>query len=114
MSKSSQSFLQLALRGEVLPDELDDFIECWHTSASDLELREYLGFSRDEYALWISDPSYLGIIIAARSNDQLLTQAVNDNYADLSKLAARSTTSKKIKKLKTWLEEQEGLALGEH
>ena len=114
MSESSLSFVELAVRGSVLPDEIDDYVDAWHTSDSDLSLRKYLGFSKEEYALWLSDPSYLGLIVAARSRQEPLMQAVNDNYADLTKLAARSSVSKRIKKLKVWLEEQERVALGEH
>lgn len=108
------NFLDMAVRGEVLPDEIDDYVDKWHESEGDLSLRKFLGFTINEYDLWINDPSYLGLVIAARSKKQLLTQAINDNYADLTKLAARSSSSKKIKKLKVWLEEQEKVALGEH
>ena len=39
---------------ESVKDELLDKIEIWHKSDSSLPLYEYLGMTRDEYAIWIS------------------------------------------------------------
>lgn len=36
-------------------DEVMNKVEEWHRSDSDLELHEYLGWTFEEYALWVSN-----------------------------------------------------------
>lgn len=35
------------------PEEVDDAIERWHTGDSELPLHEFLGWSRQEYSIWV-------------------------------------------------------------
>lgn len=39
-------------------DILDE-IDAWHEDAKGLELHEYLGLTREQYARWVEDPSSL-------------------------------------------------------
>lgn len=55
---TERNFVLRALDGEFegrdLEDVIDDAIEDWHRSNSDLKLSEYLGFSDHEYMLWVT------------------------------------------------------------
>ena len=99
-------FLQLALRGEVMSDEIDDFVEAWHKSSPTDELSDFLGMTREEYSLWVSHPDYIDLIIAARRNKRPLAEAVNDNLKSSERLAARADDSRKLLALKRWIEAQ--------
>ncbi|WP_379922420.1 hypothetical protein [Erythrobacter sp. R86502] len=103
---SKRSFIELALRGEVLSDEIDDFVEEWHSSDSDTELYEFLGMSWDEYSLWTTEPDSLNLIIQSRYESIPLREAVNDNLQASERLAARSDEAGKLTILKRWIERQ--------
>ncbi len=51
-----KSFVELHIEGRVLPDEIDNFIEDWHNSDNEKSLSEFLGFTEEEYNLWIKNP----------------------------------------------------------
>lgn len=54
------SFKNAVLAGVAKIEEIDDWVDVWHLSespASDKSLREYLGFSKDEYASWMKNSS---------------------------------------------------------
>ena len=104
MFDASKRFIDLALNGEVLADEIDDFIEAWHVSDSAVELPEFLGMTEQEYSLWVGDPSYLSLILSARHRKQALLEAVNDNYLHSGRLAA--VTSAKTAQLQSWVAQQ--------
>jgi hypothetical protein len=62
------TFIDHAIRGQVLDidKEIDDAIEVWHTSNTGMELYEFLGLTREEYAKFVIKPSMLKSIIEAR------------------------------------------------
>jgi hypothetical protein len=61
------SFMELLLRGEVLAEQIDDFVDRWSDDPGvESDLHEYLGLTWDEYALWVEKPSALRYIAAAR------------------------------------------------
>jgi hypothetical protein len=66
----STTFFDLYSRGQVLPDEIDDFIDRWHEradpQANSLPLHEYLGMTLEEYEVWVHDPDALPQILVAR------------------------------------------------
>lgn len=109
MSNRAKSFMDLALRGEVLPDEIDDFVDRWHDSHSEGELAAFLGMTADEYSFWVSNPEYISLVIAARHRHQSIMEAVNDNAEALDRLAARSDQPQKIALLRRWIEQQGGV-----
>lgn len=100
------TFLELALEGRVMSDEVDDFVEEWHSSAASSELHEFLGMTWEEYSLWSADPDYIDIIIAARRSNRVLREAVNDNLRSGERLAARSDDTGKISALRRWIAAQ--------
>lgn len=103
---SEARFIQLALRGEVLSDEIDDFVEAWHLSDTDEEMHIFLGMSFEEYSLWASDPDAIELILSARHSDIPLRVAVNDNIQAQERIAARADEAGKLAILQKWIEAQ--------
>ena len=97
-----RNFVSLALTGEALTDEIDDYVDQWHDNPSGLSLHDYLGMNRDEYALWLSSPDALPLIIASRKLNRPLDVIANDNLQAM-RLAARADDTTKIKRLQAWL-----------
>ena len=63
------TFVEYALAGkfEDLDEAIDDCVDEWHNGAGEnLELHEYLGFTWEEYAIWVPHPSELVNILEAR------------------------------------------------
>jgi hypothetical protein len=55
-----KTFIELCLEKKASPDQVDDFVERWHNSpGKGVELREYLGMTREEYADFMRDPASL-------------------------------------------------------
>ncbi len=102
----SETFMSLALKGEVLSDEIEDFVEAWHASDSDKEVHEFLGMSFDEYSLWVTDPDTIDLILSARHDGIALKKAVNDNLRVQERLAARSDEAGKLAILSRWIAAQ--------
>ena len=103
---SDVDFMSLALGGRVVSDEIDDFVAAWHVGNDLRPLHDFLGMSWEEYQLWVSDPAYLNIILAARHNGEDLrhaVQAVNDNFRSPERIAARSTNPERVRQLEQWL-----------
>ncbi len=67
-----KQFVDLCVRGEASPAEIDDFIEAWHQTESDTPpLHQFLGMSWEEYSAWVRNPGLLaGIIAAHRGADR--------------------------------------------
>lgn len=103
---SEASFMSLALSGEVLADEIEDFVEAWHNSDSTDEISEFLGMSFEEYSLWASNPEAINIIIFARREQMPLRKAVNDNLRVQQRIAARSDEAGKLSILANWIAAQ--------
>ena len=96
------NFIDQCLSGEVLLDEIEDFIDKWHEGEEGeaLELHEYLGMSWEEYELWGTMPSVLSFIIAARRNKSTLdVELERERYA----LAARASSPEEAKRVEVWL-----------
>jgi superfamily II DNA or RNA helicase len=51
--------MQRYLAGEARDDEIDDYVDAWHARPEGRELHEFLGMSKDEYALWLRNPDAL-------------------------------------------------------
>ena len=60
------NFIAKCQMGEVLLDEIDDFVDKWHESDSESPIYEFLGMTRYEYFLWLKSPDVLPYIIKAR------------------------------------------------
>jgi hypothetical protein len=103
---SDSSFMSLAISGQVLSDEIEDFVEAWHESDSNEEIHEFLGMTFEEYSLWVADADSINIILAARHSHIPLKEAVNDNLRSQQRIAARSDEAGKLAILSRWIAAQ--------
>jgi hypothetical protein len=95
------NFVDLCLGGDVLEDEIDEFVENWHEDEnSTQEIHEYLGMSWEEYSVWAIKPSILPLILTARKNGTTFDLEVNQERLAL---AARAESSQEAAKLEAWL-----------
>lgn len=100
MSKAG-SFVDLAVAGRVLADEIDDFIESWHVNPKG-ELYEFLGMTEREYELYLNSEEWLPLIISAHTQGKDVL-----DLAELAKsgaIAARSADAGKLDILTRWIE----------
>jgi len=66
---SEQTFVDAVLAGLASTDDVDDWIERWHTTdTGDTELHEFLGLLETEMELWLQSGETLEQIIARRNN----------------------------------------------
>lgn len=96
------SFIQLCLSGDVLAEEIEEFVEDWHEgrAGADQELHEFLGMNWDEYAIWATNPSILPFILSAHHKGISLDEEINqERYA----LAARARSAIEAKQIEKWL-----------
>lgn len=100
------SFIEMCVFGEALLEDIDDFVEKWHSSDSALPLHKFLGMTKSEYSLWVADPYVLPFIVTAHKTDQDVG-ALLEGAQELP-MAARADGPEKAKKLLSWLK-QEGL-----
>ena len=56
-------FITLCAQGICELEEIDDFVEAWHNSHNPLPLHTFLGFSREDYNIWLLDPEYLQAVV---------------------------------------------------
>nr|VFJ54040.1 MAG: hypothetical protein BECKFM1743C_GA0114222_101334 [Candidatus Kentron sp. FM]VFJ54406.1 MAG: hypothetical protein BECKFM1743A_GA0114220_101313 [Candidatus Kentron sp. FM]VFK10862.1 MAG: hypothetical protein BECKFM1743B_GA0114221_101584 [Candidatus Kentron sp. FM] len=64
------SFIEKCVLGGTRPENIDDFVEQWHEGDSELPLHEYLGMTKAEYSLWMTNPDRLSSMIHAQQTDQ--------------------------------------------
>jgi hypothetical protein len=95
------NFIEQVLEGEVLDTEIDDFVERWHNSKSDESLPDFLGFTPQEYALWVEQPETLRSIVFCRKKGVDLSEA--SSWQEAHRLAARSQKKGNAKELLLWL-----------
>lgn len=96
------NFMKLALAGEVLLEEIDDFVGRWHESDSSETLHDFLGMTFSEYQMWVDDEDMLSQIVAAR-HDNVSVETFKSAYAEM-RLAARAEKSNLVKLVAKWLE----------
>ncbi len=103
MSECPAQFIDLALDGRVVPDEIDDFVAAWHEGDSREELYEFLGMTFEEYSLWVRSANALTLILSARHRKQPLIDAVNDNYLTTHENARSVDRAVIESQLRSWL-----------
>jgi hypothetical protein len=104
MSDSDRTFVDLCLAGEVLLEEIDDFIDDWHRNPKGRELHDHLGMNWQEYSVWMNEPDLLPMIVKARRERSNL-QEVLEGLA-LLPAAARSYDPEKARSVMEWLRRQ--------
>lgn len=64
------TFIDRCLAGSATLDDIDDYVEGWHQGVvgQELELRELLGMSKQEYARWMRNADAIADIVASRKS----------------------------------------------
>jgi hypothetical protein len=97
------TFVELSLAGDVVMDEIDDFVAAWHNDPAIREpLHEFLGMTEEEYALWVEQPGSLRLILAARDEDASLYEAI-ERFAKLEPITARAADPEAARVVLKWL-----------
>jgi hypothetical protein len=100
---SKRCIIERLLSGEEYDlRKIDEEIEAWHEADTDLQLHEWLGLTREEYALYIEKPASIRVILAARHQNVPLKQLMSAG-TDKVLLAARGATATEIDDLRKWL-----------
>lgn len=81
----TDTFLSLYGRGQVTPDQADDFIDAWHDSGGEETrgLAEFLVMTGDEYRVYLMAPRALPLIVQARRDGQPLRALLRPWLASL-------------------------------
>lgn len=67
-----KTFMEKCVDGEASVEEVDEYVEYWHTHEIDMPLHEYLGLSPSEYALWEREGNgYLGQFLEVRKTGKI-------------------------------------------
>jgi hypothetical protein len=106
MSEPVQTFVQRVLAGSIVDPSTAvlDAIGAWHESDSDVELHDWLGMTRDEYALFVERPNALRIIFHARHFGLDALELIRTEVERPSaRIAARGAESEQIAELANWL-----------
>lgn len=74
-SEKPAAFIDKCLAGTAHLSDIDDFVAAWHRGEGLLTLRESLGFTQKEYALWVEEPRSADAILLARSRKLPLAEA---------------------------------------
>lgn len=104
MSSKAHDFITLCVNGEVLLDDIDDFVEEWHEGSYTGTLHDFLGMTWEEYSLWVADNDILPFIVTSHKDNVDINVVVEEFYA--IPLAARADSTHKAKILMKWLKQQ--------
>ena len=101
MLNNNGTFMDLCLAGRAFVDEVDDYVDKWYDMDSSLSLPEFLGMSRQEYALWVEKPGSLKYLLRARKNGQPVSdfKAVENQL----RMAARADSPEDADEMMEWL-----------
>ena len=98
---SNKTFLQACLDGDVLLEEIDEYINNWHKEKTDLSIYKYLGLSKKEYDRWLENPLFLKLIIFSHKQDTPLSSIEKWDEGEL--VAARAASQEEAHIMINWL-----------
>lgn len=99
----ADSYVDDVLRGDALWTDIDQWIADWHDGESKQDLHDYLGMTREEYALWVEKPESLRFILAARERAATVGELLGKSGHEFA-LAARGLSEEDADNVRRWLE----------
>jgi hypothetical protein len=96
------NFVEKCLSREVGYDDIDDFIDQWHQAPQGKSVYDFLGMTRQEYALWVTEASVLPTIISIRAQNKNLDEIFKESGYEVPGSSAPSA-----KELVDWLKASE-------
>lgn len=98
------NFINDVINADAILDEIDDYVERWHNTDSDVSIFDYLGMTEEEYLLWVEHDFYLKYIVSAHEQNKNISEILEEAYS--TKLVARSSSPEEGKKIYEWLKEK--------
>jgi len=95
-------FIQDCINGDALLSDIDDYIDSWSETETDLPLHDFLGMTKKEYSLFVQDEDYLASIVTAHKKNISIEEIMEEHI----KLAARSDSQAKSQMLERWLKDE--------
>lgn len=96
------NFVNDVINADALLEQIDDYVEQWHETDTELSVYDYLGMTEEEYFLWVEADFYLKYIINAHERNMNINDVLKEEYT----LAARSATPEEAKAIYIWLKEK--------
>lgn len=101
-SNEPSTFISQCLAGDATVDEIDSYVENWHSDKTKYKLAQYLGLSDSEYAIWVEKPESIYFILHSRKRGIPLEKTLEEQ-SSAGNIAARATDARKVLK---WLKER--------
>lgn len=98
----SDTLMERLLTGSAFLDDIDDWVDRWHDDDTAAQIWEYLGLTRDEYALWVERPESLRFIVAAHERREPVEQVLAA-YENRQLVAARAEDAQAAHAIESWL-----------
>lgn len=96
------NFIADCINGDALLSDINEYIDIWHASDTEMPIYEFLGMTKKEYALFVADEMYLAIIVTAHKENESIENIIEDQIA----MAARSDNQAKSDRLERWLKDE--------
>ena len=74
----NDKFLHQCLEGKANLEDIDNFIDDWHDGNSEEKLHEFLGLSKNEYALYVEKPTALPYILMLHRHEKIQKKIKGD------------------------------------
>lgn len=103
MSRNTLRFVDACLAGDRLADEIDDFVDQWHEGESQEPLSDFLGFTPEEYAVWIKMPDSLEWILHARRTGRPIFALLEEAGSAKPTNALPALSPEDVAELAAWL-----------
>lgn len=98
------NFINDVINADAILDEVDDYVEKWHDTDTDISIFDYLGMTEEEYLLWVENDFYLKYIVCAHEQNKSISEVLEEAYS--TKMVARSSSPEEGKKIYEWLKEK--------
>lgn len=98
---TKRTFVESWLAGDAGVEAIEDWVKAWHEGEGGDSLPAFLGFTDDEYALWVERPRSLPVLLTARRR--------GERVFDLEAMpaTARAAYPEELEEVLKWLRERE-------
>ena len=93
-------FIDACLAGDVILDEVEEFIEYWHTHDTGVSLSSFLGMTEYEYAKWLKTGEDIVLRDIIESRNINIPYIEYENMSSERRIAARSYKQNAVDEIK--------------
>jgi hypothetical protein len=101
--ETPQTFVDRSLAGFADLDDIEDEVEAWANAGGPGRVYDYLGMTRQEYGLWVEQPSALRFILFSRRFELLLEEVFTSDVREA--VMARAASPDEARTVAAWLME---------